>query len=130
MPSPLTPLRVLWQRRRLEKACTWTRAALEAHQQHQLRRLRDFALVRSPSYRDFHRGLENRPLDELPILTKALMMERFDELITDRSVRLADAEAYLRTAPGARLFRNGTWCSRHRAAPAAAASFCSILRNG
>ena len=34
------------------------------------------------------------------------MMERFDDLITDRAVRLADAEAYLRNEDGERLFRD------------------------
>ena len=62
-------------------------------------------LRRSPFYREFHRGLERRPLEELPILTKAQMMERFDDLVTDRDVRLADAEAYLRNEDGSRLFR-------------------------
>jgi phenylacetate-CoA ligase len=67
--------------------------------------LRRFALARSPFYREFHRGLEQRPLQDLPILTKAMMMERFDELVTDRAVRLTDAEAYLRDHDGAQLFR-------------------------
>jgi phenylacetate-coenzyme A ligase PaaK-like adenylate-forming protein len=32
-------------------------------------------------------------------------MERFDDLVTDRSIRLADAERYLATEDGTRLFR-------------------------
>jgi hypothetical protein len=56
---------------------------------------RRFAFDASPFYRRFHRRLDRRPLEELPILTKALMMEHFDELVTDRTVRLADADAFL-----------------------------------
>ena len=100
----LTPFRVLWRRRQLERACTWTRAELEQRRQTRLAQLRRFAVERSPFYRRFHAGFEQRPLGELPILTKALMMEHFDELVTDRAVRLSDADAFLRGEPGDRLF--------------------------
>src|SRR6185436_14725333 len=100
----LTAFRVLWQRRQLERACTLTRAELEQRQQTRLAQLRRFAFERSPFYRRFHAGSEQRPLGELPILTKALLMEHFDELVTDRTVRLSDADAFLRGEPGDGLF--------------------------
>jgi GNAT superfamily N-acetyltransferase len=56
---------------------------LEKHQAESLRRLRDYAHARSPFYQRFHRGLTDRPLQELPVLTKALVMENFDELVTE-----------------------------------------------
>jgi phenylacetate-CoA ligase len=102
----MNPLRILWRRHTLERSCRWTRAELERHQARKLAELRRFAVARSPFYGRFHRGIETRPLDELPILTKAAMMEHFDELVTDRSVRLADAEAFLHDDPGAHLFRD------------------------
>ena len=105
-PTLLTPFQVLWRRSALEKSCQWTRVQLDQHQARQASELRRFALERSPFYQRFHRGLENRPLSELPILTKAMMMENFDQLVTDRSLRLADAEAYLASNPGPELFRN------------------------
>jgi len=105
MADVLTPIRVLWTRRRLEKSCAWSRAQLDAHHARQLTLLRRFAIERSPFYRQFHKGLENRPLADLPILTKATMMESFDDLITDRAVRLADAETHLRDNAGPELFR-------------------------
>jgi len=105
-PSLTTPFRVLWRRRNLERACRWTRAELLRHQQERLSALRTFALERSPFYAGFHRGLETRPLSELPILTKAVMMEHFDDLVTDRAVRLADVEAFLGNYRGDRLFRD------------------------
>jgi putative adenylate-forming enzyme len=101
----MNPLRVLWRRRALERTGGWSRAQLERHQDQNLTALRRFAVERSPFYRRFHRRLEARPLHELPILTKAVMMEHFDELVTDRGVRLSDAEAFLRTAPANALFQ-------------------------
>jgi phenylacetate-coenzyme A ligase PaaK-like adenylate-forming protein len=104
-PTFMTPFRVLWKRRALESACRWTRAELEQQQARRLTALRRFAMERSPFYQHFHRGLENQPLEGLPILTKGVMMENFDDLVTDREVRLADAEAFLRGNGGGHLFR-------------------------
>jgi putative adenylate-forming enzyme len=89
----------------------WTRDELLVHQSRALAELRTFALARSPFYREFHQGLEAAPLDALPILTKATVMERFDELVTDRDVHLEDVEAHMRSAGPSDLFRG-----RYRAA--------------
>lgn len=97
---------MLRERSAQERTCRWTPERLQQHQAKAVERLRSFALERSPFYREFHRGFERRPVHELPILTKATMMERFDELVTDRSVRLADVEAYLRAGDSERLFRD------------------------
>jgi putative adenylate-forming enzyme len=102
----MTPFRVLWKRHALERACGWTRSELERRQAQRLATLRRFAWERSPFYRRFHAGLENHPLDALPILTKAVMMDNFDDLVTDRAVRLADAEDFLRANAGGDLFRH------------------------
>jgi len=99
-------LRVLSKRRALERSCRWTNAQLREHQARSLRSIRQFAYAHSPFYRRFHRGLEERPLTDLPILTKAILMENFDDLVTDRSIHLSDVEAFLSQAPGLRLFRN------------------------
>lgn len=93
------------QRAAQERTCRWSPEQLAAHQAKSLAKLREFALARSPFYREFHRGLERAPLEQLPILTKATMMERFDDLVTDRAIRLADAERYLATGDGTQLFR-------------------------
>ena len=101
----MNPFRVLWKRTMLERSCRWTRAELERHQARRLAALRAFALARSPFYQRFHRGLERAPLHALPVLTKAVMMENFDDLVTDRAIRLADAEAFLQEDHGGQLFR-------------------------
>ena len=102
----LTLLRVGWQRHAQERSCAWSRERLETHQAASLEALRRFVASRSPFYQRFHRGLEQRPLQELPILTKSTLMENFDRLVTDRQVRLADAERYLGEPPSDRLFLN------------------------
>ncbi|MBV9508414.1 MAG: phenylacetate--CoA ligase family protein [Acidobacteriia bacterium] len=104
-PNALTPFRVLWKRAAQERSCRWSRAALESGQQRRLAALRLFALQRSAFYRRFHRGLEDKPLTDLPVLTKATLMENFDALVTDPNIRLADVETFLRADDGAGLFQ-------------------------
>jgi phenylacetate-CoA ligase len=96
--------KVLWKRRRLRRRDHWTHGQLEEHQDRSFCLLRGHAYARSPFYQRFHAGLTDRPLDELPILTKATLMEHFDELVTDPSVRLADVEAHLATLRKDELF--------------------------
>jgi phenylacetate-CoA ligase len=93
-------LKVLALRHRLRQRDRWTRCKLEEHQAQALRYLRQYAYARSPFYGRFHRGLADRPLGDLPILTKETVMEHFDELVTDPTVRLADVEARLTTLSG------------------------------
>src|ERR671914_1029013 len=93
-------LRVLALRHRLRQRDHWTRRQLKEHQGRALHRLREHAYARSPFYGRFHKGLANRPLDELPVLTKEMVMEDFDKLVTDPTVRLADVEAHLATLSG------------------------------
>lgn len=66
--------------------------------------MREYAYAHSPFYRRFHNGLTDRPLDELPVLTKALVMEHFDEIVTDRSVHLTDVEAHVNALRGNERF--------------------------
>jgi phenylacetate-CoA ligase len=107
MSSPLLiAARVLWKRSVQERSCRWTRAELHLHQQQQCASLRRYAMDHSQFYARFHRGMANRPLEDLPILTKATVMENFDELVTDPAVRLADVETFLKQESGPRLFRD------------------------
>lgn len=78
----------------------WTRQQLEAHQANALRLVREYAYAHSPFYQQFHKGLYEAPLQELPVLTKAMMMEHFDELVTDRAIRLEEAKTHMRTLTG------------------------------
>lgn len=95
----------LWRRlARLRERERWTRTQLEAHQATAFRALRAHAYARSPFYQRFHQGLSDRPLQDLPVLTKALVMEHFDELVTDRAICLeAVREHVARADPEHRL---------------------------
>lgn len=73
----------------------WSRPHLLVQQEDALARQRAYAYARSPFYQRFHKGLTARPLYELPVLTKAMLMEHFDEFATDRSIRLAEVEAHM-----------------------------------
>ncbi len=94
---------------RLRKHDQWTRPQLEAYQAESLRRLREHTYAYSPFYQKFHKGLSNRPLHELPVLTKAMLMEHFDELVTDRSIRLEAVREFAAARVEGRLFRDRYW---------------------
>lgn len=73
----------------------WTRSQLEAYQAEALHRLRAYAYSESPFYQKFHKGLMGRPLSELPALTKSMVMEHFDDLVTNRAIRLEAVKEYV-----------------------------------
>ncbi|HZU27313.1 MAG TPA: AMP-binding protein [Bryobacteraceae bacterium] len=98
-------MRVLLRQRQLERSCRWTRAALQQHQARQLSRLREFACRESRFYRSFHRGLQSRPLEDLPILSKAELMEHFDELVTAPDLRLSELDKFLESGGPPALFQ-------------------------
>ncbi|RPI33678.1 MAG: phenylacetate--CoA ligase family protein [Chloroflexota bacterium] len=87
-------LKLLHTLEQLRKHERWTRPQLKAYQDDSLRRLREHAYAHSPFYQRFHKGFFDRPLAELPVLTKAMMMEHFDEFVTDRSLHLEEVRAY------------------------------------
>jgi putative adenylate-forming enzyme len=102
-------LKVLALRHRLRQRDRWTRGQLEEHQAQALRLLREHAYDRSPFYGGFHKGFTDRPLGDLPVLTKQIVMEHFDELVTDPAIRLADAEGHLATLSGRDELFNGRY---------------------
>ncbi len=73
----------------------WTPDHLKEYQQRALNELRDFAYSRSPFYRRFHEGLFNAPLEQLPVLTKAELMKNWDQVVTDRGVRLSEVRDFI-----------------------------------
>src|SRR5215467_7573687 len=97
-------LSVLSHMRQLRPRDHWTRQQLEAHQADALRKLREYAYAHSPFYRQFHRGLTDAPLQELPVLMKAMLMEHFDDLVTDRAIRLEEVKAHMQSLTGDERF--------------------------
>ena len=102
-------LKAMWKASRCLSALgshdRWPPARLNAYRENELAKLRSFVYAHSSFYRKFHHNLEDRPLAELPILTKAMVMEHFDEILTDPTIHLADVEAHMRTHEDGRVFR-------------------------
>jgi len=96
--------RVLSMRRGLRSRERWSAGQISAHREKQLRALRAHAYQRSPFYARFHAGAGSKPLNELPVLTKSELMSRFDELVTDRAVRLAGVHTHLNALKRDELF--------------------------
>ena len=77
----------------------WSRERLLAYQQQRLDALLRHAVERSPYYRETL-GVDaaDRPLASLPTLSKELLMEQFDRVVTDPLLRRRDLEAFVRNA--------------------------------
>ena len=102
----VTIVRLLNRRRALAQRDRWPRVQLESYQGAALAGLRKFATGHSPFYASFHRGLERAPLAELPVLTKSILMQRYDSVATDPQVRLSGIEAWIAArSPGLYLDR-------------------------
>lgn len=86
--------RLLWKRGRLRRRDRWPRRRLEEHQARALGLLRKHAQARSHFYRRFHRGLTERLLYGLPVLSKEMLMQHFDELV-DRLRRELEAQGVI-----------------------------------
>jgi putative adenylate-forming enzyme len=97
-------MKLLLKRKQLRAQEHWTRQQLEGYQTQALRCLREYAYAHSPFYQRFHKGLYDVPLQELPVLTKAMVMEHFDDLVTDRAIHLQDVKAYVATRQGDERF--------------------------
>jgi phenylacetate-CoA ligase len=97
-----TLLQLLMRRARLQRHERWSRAELERYQAERLAALRAFALARSPFYAVLHRGYGDAPLSALPIVTKAQLMNSFDDVVTDRAISLGDIERYIATGSAAK----------------------------
>jgi putative adenylate-forming enzyme len=78
---------MLLELRRLRRQDCWNRAQIEEHQARSLQALREHTYAHSAFYRSFHASCADRPLQDLPVLTKAMLNEHFDEIVTDPAVR-------------------------------------------
>src|SRR5688500_15293363 len=83
----------------------WTRDDLLAYQAERVRGLLTHAVNRSPYYREvLGADAAERPLAELPTLSKATMMAEFDRVVTDPRLRLVDLRAHLSGTDPSRSF--------------------------
>lgn len=89
--------RVLFLRAAWRPRDRWDAGRIEEHQQEALKDLRIAAYKRSAFYRRHHAGLFDAPLDRLPPVTKADLMENFDNAVTAPGLSLALLEDHLRS---------------------------------
>ena len=82
----------------------WPRERLERHQDERLQQLAAYARERSPFWRERLPAGRVR-LADLPVLTKAEMMDRWDDLVTDRALRRDELLEYLNGLGGDELYR-------------------------
>ncbi|HEX3206936.1 MAG TPA: hypothetical protein VHQ68_11925, partial [Propionibacteriaceae bacterium] len=83
----------------------WTRDDLLAHQAERVRALLTHAVNRSPYYREvLGADAAERPLAELPTLSKVTLMAEFDRIVTDPQLRLTDLRAHLASADPSQSF--------------------------
>lgn len=87
--------RVLFLRAAWRSRDHWDAARITAHQDHALGELRRATYAGSEFYRRHHAGLHDAPLDRLPSVTKADLMEHFDEAVTTPDLSRAGLEKHL-----------------------------------
>jgi len=120
-----------WVYRPAAEPCAGTtggRPQLRAHQAREFVPLRQWAMRRSAFYRRFHAGRSDRPPAELPVLTKAVLMEHFDEISTRSDLRLAEIERYRTDSSPQERSSAGTSGAPRRVRPVAVA--CSSDKIG
>ncbi len=83
------------------------REELLALQQRRLVQTARHAAAASPVYRELYAGVElaeDLDVRALPVVTKAMLMERFDEWVTDPRLRRSEVEAHLEQVHGDELY--------------------------
>ena len=74
----------------------WSRDHLLTYQEERVRALITHAVSQSSYYREaLGADAAERPLAELPTLSKATLMAEFDRVVTDQRLRLADLRAHV-----------------------------------
>jgi len=89
------------------------REELLALQRRRLVQTARHAAAASPLYRELYAGIEladDLDLHELPVVTKAMLMERFEEWVTDPRLRLSEVEAHLERVRGDELYLGSYRC--------------------
>ena len=78
----------------------WTREELKQFQHQELSRLVKYAVKYSPFYKRLYAGIsldELPKLDQLPVIDKRIMMDNFDQFVTNPQLKLADLQKHLAT---------------------------------
>jgi phenylacetate-coenzyme A ligase PaaK-like adenylate-forming protein len=72
-------------------------ATAQARQREELARMVAFARTNSPLYAELYRDLPDQVIDvtRLPVTSKASLMPRFDDWVTDRTISSAEVKAFI-----------------------------------
>lgn len=103
-------LNVLNQRGKLISHNKWTSEDIAKHQKNGLNKLREYAYSQSDFYKKYHKGFYDKGLEELPVVTKAMMMENFDDFVTDKSIKLNELQSLIKNMEGT-IYKNKYWVS-------------------
>ena len=92
---------------KLARHDSWSRQRLARHQHLGLGRLLRYAEKHSKFYQKLYQPLDLGPnvsLQSLPIVTKAMVMENFDDVVTDPRLKLLELQHHLAHAQGDALY--------------------------
>ena len=85
----------------------WSRQRLLEHQRGRLRTLLEQVLETSDFYREsLGPDAADADLADLPTLSKPVLMEQFDDLVTDKRLRRSELEAFLDAADAGELYKD------------------------
>jgi phenylacetate-CoA ligase len=102
-------LRTLWHLKQLRKRGHGSRGQLIRYQEEKLQQLRSYAYTNSPFYQSFHHGLFEAPLAQLPVLTKTMLMQHFDQVVTDPHLKLSEIKKFTQERKGQLTYKGEYW---------------------
>jgi phenylacetate-coenzyme A ligase PaaK-like adenylate-forming protein len=104
--DPLAPAALAREAAALLERDRWSPEQLGEYQRERLRAVIRYAVEHSPYYRAaLGPGAETAELSALPTLSKRVLMEQFDRIVTDRRLHVADLERFLSRANAGALYR-------------------------
>lgn len=86
---------------KIRDACVlrkWTREELDKYQQTQLQSMVRHAIDKSPFYRELYKNIvvdDNLAITDLPVINKQMMMENYDQVVTDPRLKLSDLQGFI-----------------------------------
>ncbi len=104
--NSLELLKILQLRFQLRKRYGWRRGQLISYQQSQLNELRQFTYAQSGYYKEFHKGLYKAPLNQLPVLTKRMLMQNWNDVVTDKELHIDDIKSFIERIKLPELFKD------------------------
>lgn len=99
-------MRARWADKKILGREYWSREKIQRLQNKHLESLRRYSYRYSPYYRALHKGYEKAPLSELPVVSKQELMKNYDDVVTDRRVKLEQIYQHIRNQYFHKLFLN------------------------